>query len=81
MELELHRDVMAEQPPLRVRSAMNALAHCALRTVTLLVRRRLHQPDDHVGRRCSFADGTAAVRFIVRPSSIARRRSRQRCSW
>jgi len=59
--LELHRDVMAEQPPLRIRSAVNALAHCALRTVTLLVGRRLHQPDEHVGRRCSFADGTAAL--------------------
>ena len=92
MELELHRDVMAEQPPLRVRSAVNALAHCALRTVNLLVRRRLHQPDDHVGRSCSFADGTAALVYretvVDRPPTqspavllVSFRLRRVRSSW
>ena len=91
MELELHRDVMAE-PPLRVRSAVNALAHCALRTVNLLVRRRLHQPDDHVGRSCSFADGTAALVYretvVDRPPTqspavlvVSFRLRRVRSSW
>ena len=61
MNPEPHHDVMIEQPPLHVSSAVKALAHCALRTASLLVRRRLRQPGEHVGRRCSFADGTTAV--------------------
>ena len=61
MELQLDRDVMIEQPPLSARLAVKALGECALRTAALLVRRRLHQPDEHVGRSCSFADGTTAL--------------------
>jgi hypothetical protein len=66
MELDLQPDavlegVMREQPPLRASSAVKAIASCALRTAELLGRRRLHQPADHVGRRCSFADGTSAT--------------------
>jgi hypothetical protein len=83
---------MAEQPPLRVRSAMNPVAHCAVRTVTLLVRHRLHQPDEHVGRRCSFADDTAALVYretvVDRPPTqspavlvVSFRLRRVRSSW
>jgi hypothetical protein len=50
-----------EQPPLGLGAAVQALARCGLRTAALLARRRLHQPGEHVGRRCRFADGTTAV--------------------
>jgi hypothetical protein len=53
-------EVRLEQPPAGFASAVVALARCAARTVSLLARRRLHQPEDHVGQRCRFADGSTA---------------------
>lgn len=41
--------------------ALRSLGACAARTTTLVVQRRLHQPRDHVGQRCTFADGTTAA--------------------
>ncbi len=53
--------VVKEQPRLPFGAAVKALACCALRTAALLARHRLHQPGEHVGRRCEFADGTTSV--------------------
>jgi hypothetical protein len=53
--------VVIDGPPLPLGCALKSLAASALRTVMLLGRRRLHQPRDHVGRQCSFADGTTSV--------------------
>ena len=52
---------LREQPPLGIGAAVKALGACALRTVALIARNRLHQRAEHVGQRCRFADGTAAV--------------------
>jgi len=51
--------VALEEPPLPLPRAIWALGRCALRTGVLLARRRIHQPDEHVGRTLRFADGTA----------------------
>ena len=53
--------VLKMQPRLPLGTAVKGLARCALRTVGLLACRRLHQPGEHVGRRCEFADGTTSV--------------------
>jgi len=55
------RSVLSGRPPLPFGCALRALAACALRTGALLLRRRIHQPREHVGRPCSFADGTTST--------------------
>jgi hypothetical protein len=50
-----------EKQPLAPGAAAVALARCARRTVMLLGRRSIHQPEAHVGSRISFADGTTAT--------------------
>ena len=49
---------MSEQPHLPVAPAATALAKCAAATAALTARRRIHQPQQHVGLRLHFADGT-----------------------
>jgi hypothetical protein len=60
-----------ELPPLALLPALWALLRCALRTATLLARRRIHQPRRNVAREIRFGDGTAARVYretvIVRP--------------
>jgi hypothetical protein len=50
----------AEEPPLRLRSAIRALLICAQRTLALIVKHRIHQPADNLGRCISFANGRTA---------------------
>jgi hypothetical protein len=50
-----------EQPPLPPGRALAAVARCVGRSAVLLVRRRLHQPNVHVGEHLRFADGTSAL--------------------
>ena len=52
--------IITEQPPLPYRAALKALAGCAVVTMRLLWRRRIHLPAGHVGMRLRFADGTSA---------------------
>lgn len=47
--------------PLPLGGALRDLVLCGRNTGCLLVRGRIHQPVDHVGRRIVFADGTAAT--------------------
>ena len=39
--------------------AARAVGRCSIRTLSLLARRRLHQPRDQVGRVVCFSDGTS----------------------
>ncbi|SEB31846.1 GyrI-like domain-containing protein [Rhodococcus koreensis] len=50
-----------EPRPLPLRVAAPRLARCAARTMNLLARHRLHQPERNMGRRMTFADGTTGV--------------------
>lgn len=50
----------ADQPPLAYATALRAVTGCAVRTMWLLRKRRLHLPAGQVGRRLRFADGTSA---------------------
>ena len=52
-----------EKPPLGWPAATGALVRCALSTVWLLSRRRMHLPPQRVGTRLPFADGTSARVF------------------
>ncbi|MEI8406654.1 MULTISPECIES: hypothetical protein [unclassified Kribbella] len=49
---------MTAHGPLPRATAFGAVAHCAVATVRLAGRRRIHHPREHVGRRLRFADGT-----------------------
>lgn len=66
---------MIEKPPLPPGPAAAAVGRSALRTPILLARRRVHQPDRHVGRRLGFADGSAATVYretvVDRPAPAA----------
>ncbi len=42
-------------------AAIGRLARCAVTTAGLLARRRVHLPEQHVGRRLTFADGTTGT--------------------
>ncbi|MCI4145717.1 MULTISPECIES: hypothetical protein [unclassified Streptomyces] len=48
---------MGEQGPLAP-EAWRAVAACFLTPFALLSRHRIHLPEEHVGRRLDFADGT-----------------------
>jgi len=51
---------MNEQAPLPYGVAARAVLRCAVSSVALLARRRIHLPSQHVGMRIRFADGTSA---------------------
>ncbi|MEY7980629.1 hypothetical protein AB8O53_30435, partial [Streptomyces pilosus] len=51
---------MGEQRPLARGEAWRAVAACFLTTFALLSRHRVHLPEERVGRRLGFADGTTA---------------------
>lgn len=51
---------MGEQGPLAPGETWRAVAACFLTTFALLSRHRIHLPEEHVGRRLDFADGTGA---------------------
>ena len=53
-------EVVPEQPPLPYPAAARALGGCLAGTARLLRQRRLHLPEERVGTRLSFADGTSA---------------------
>jgi hypothetical protein len=50
-----------EERPLAAAAAARALARCAQKSVAMMLDRRLHQPEQHVGSRYPFADGTTPV--------------------
>jgi hypothetical protein len=52
---------MPEQGQLPLGAAVKALARCAATTAVLLARRRIHLPEQRVGQRLHFADGTTAT--------------------
>jgi hypothetical protein len=52
--------VVAEPPPLAYPAALRALAGCLAGTARLLWQRRMHLPNERVGMRLRFADGTSA---------------------
>ena len=66
-----------EQRPLPVLSAWTAVARCAAVSVGLLARRRLHLPQEHVGLRMRFADGTSAP--VYRETVVDRPPPREPC--
>ena len=51
---------MIEREPLPLASAPHGLARCAVATVVLLARRRVHLPRGHAEWRLGFTDGTSA---------------------
>ena len=53
---------MNEQAPLARQVAGRAVLSCMGTTAQLLAHRRLHLPQQHVGLRLNFADGTSASR-------------------
>ena len=60
-----------ERPPLPLGPALWAVTRCATRTAVLLFHRCLHQPATHLGRRCSFADGTTAEVYRETVADVA----------
>lgn len=50
----------ADRPPLAYPTALRAMTGCAVRTVRLLGKRRMHLPPGLAGKRLRFADGTSA---------------------
>jgi len=64
-----------EQRPLPLRLALRAIGDCALETAVLLADRRIHQPRDHVGSSCRWADGTTSLVYretvLDRPPTVA----------
>jgi hypothetical protein len=53
--------VAFEQPHDALGPAVRSLGSCVCRSAALIARGRVHQPRDHVGQRCAFADGTSAA--------------------
>lgn len=51
---------MIEQPPLELGQGLIELARCAITTVDMLARHKLHEPTRNVGRRVEWADATAS---------------------
>lgn len=50
---------MVQAGPLPRRQAMVGVARCVARSLVMLARGDVHQPDEYVGRVLAFADGTA----------------------
>jgi hypothetical protein len=61
---------MIEQPPLRMWEGLGALGRCAIRTVELIAKRRLHEPRTNVGRRVQGADGSTAAVYRETVSDV-----------
>lgn len=61
--------------PLPPAVALGRLVRCGVKTVALIARGRLHQPDTSVGERFGFADGTSAV--VYRETVVDRRPMRE----
>jgi hypothetical protein len=53
-------DAMVDHPPLPYRAVAPALIRCAGTTVDLLAHRRIRLPQERIGMRLRFADGTSA---------------------
>jgi hypothetical protein len=67
-------EALADRPPLAFRHAALSLTRCVLRTVTLLARRALAQPETHVDQVLRFADGSGGRVYretLVKESSVA----------
>ncbi|HEU4946436.1 MAG TPA: hypothetical protein VFT31_04730 [Kribbella sp.] len=69
---------MTVQTPLPVRTAFAAVLRCCGTTVRMLLRRRIHQPENHLGMRLHFADGTSAV--VYRETVIERQPATEPCA-
>jgi hypothetical protein len=52
---------VVEAPHDAVGPALRSLGWCVGHASALIARGRVHQPREHVGQHCVFADGTAAV--------------------
>jgi len=52
---------VTERPHAALGPSLRSLGSCTVRATELVACGRVHQPRRHVGRRCAFADGTAAV--------------------
>jgi hypothetical protein len=53
--------MMIERPPSELPKGLSALGRCAISTLGMIARRRLHEPTTNVGRRVGWADGTAST--------------------
>ena len=67
--------VVGDRSSVAPRQAAGAVGRCALGTASLLLRRRLRQPDDAVGSVVNFADGTSAA--VYRETAIDRPPARE----
>ena len=67
-----------ESPPLPPTVALAGVVRCIAVAGMLLVRRRVHLSDEHVGMRVSFADGTTSR--IYRETTIDRPPASQPCA-
>jgi hypothetical protein len=67
---EVTRDLgpLVEEPPVAVVSAARAMVACMVRMVLLLLRRRVHQPRDRLGRQVRFANGSTSA--IYRETTV-----------
>jgi hypothetical protein len=54
-------ETVHEKQPVAPGVAVGRLARCVVTTASLMARRRVHQPRQHVGSRLTFADGTTGV--------------------
>jgi hypothetical protein len=52
-------EIVVDRPPLSLRRALVSLVRCVARTATLLSRREIAQPTEHVGRMLRFDDHSA----------------------
>ena len=65
--------IVADRPPLPLRSAVVALGRCLLRTMALLRHHEVSQPTDHIGDVLRFGDGSAGRVYretVVRDASV-----------
>lgn len=68
---------MSTPAPLPRPTAFLAVARCAVTTVLILARRRVHLPREHVGMHLRFADGTTGR--VYRETTVDRSRVRDAC--
>ena len=69
--------VPAEHPPLRLTAALRALGRCAVVSVPLLARRRVHHPPAAVGTRLRFPGGTTS--WVYRETVVDRPPAAEPC--
>lgn len=65
------------QTPSPIRVAARAEAACVMEAFQMLVRRQIQQPQDHVGMRLRFADGTSAP--VYRETTVPSLAASQPC--